>query len=108
MPKCPPFPRRSLYKSAQELEQISRNDVDRKKNAPQIAAIKAKLADRRFVAGFRCIGGEEFFSSLNISDSLHRAGGAEWQKWNADMTAKVLKLQNEDGTWAAITALPAA
>ena len=90
----------SLYKSAQELEQISRNDEDRKKNAPQIAAIKAKLADRQFIAGFGSIGGEEFFSYLNISDSLHRAGGAEWQKWNADMTAKVLKLQNEDGTWA--------
>jgi hypothetical protein len=90
----------SLYKGAQELEQISRTPADRKKNARQIAAIKGQLDDPRFINGFGSIGGEEFFSYLNIGDSLHRAGGPEWDKWNADMTAKVLKLQNEDGTWA--------
>ena len=90
----------SLYKGAQELEQLSRTEGDRKKNAPQIAALKGRLSDPRFMAGFGSIGGEEFFSYLNIGDSLHRAGGPEWQKWNADMTAKILKLQNEDGTWA--------
>lgn len=90
----------SLYKGAQELEQITRTDEDRKKNAKQIAAIKAQMSDPRFIAGFGSIGGEEFFSYLNISDSLHRAGGPEWDKWNADMTAKILKMQNEDGTWA--------
>jgi hypothetical protein len=90
----------SLYKGAQELEQISRTPADRKKNARQIAAIKGQLNDPSFINGFGSIGGEEFFSYLNIGDSLHRAGGPEWDKWNADMTAKVLKLQNEDGTWA--------
>ena len=90
----------SLYKDAQELEQISRTEADRKKNAPQIAGIKTHLSDPRFIAGFGSIGGEEFFSYLNISDSLHRAGGPEWEKWNADMTAKILKMQNEDGTWS--------
>ena len=35
-----------------------------------------------------------------IKIGLHRTGGAEWQKWNGDMKAKLLKLQNEDGTWA--------
>jgi hypothetical protein len=90
----------SLYKGAQELEQLTRTSDDRKKNAHQIAALKGQLSDPRFVNGFGSIGGEEFFSYLNIGDSLHRAGGPEWEKWNADMTAKVLKLQNEDGTWA--------
>jgi hypothetical protein len=37
---------------------------------------------------------------LNISDSLRRTGGAEWEKWNADMKSKILKMQNDDGTWA--------
>jgi hypothetical protein len=32
-----------------------------------------------FVAGFGSIGGEEFFSYLNISDSLHRTGGPDWE-----------------------------
>jgi hypothetical protein len=90
----------SLYKRAQELEQLSRTPEDRKKNSGQISAIKTQLADPRFVTGFGSIGGEEFFSYLNISDSLHRAGGPEWERWNGDMKAKILKMQNEDGTWA--------
>ena len=89
-----------LYKRAQELEQLSRTKEERDKNAPQIQAIKAQLSDARVVAGFGSIGGEEFFSYLNIGDSLHRSGGPEWEKWNAAMKAKILKLQNEDGTWA--------
>jgi len=90
----------SLYKRAQELEQLSRTPEERNKNGEQIKAITAQLADPRFVTGFGSIGGEEFFSYLNISDSLHRAGGPEWERWNRDMTAKILKMQNEDGTWA--------
>ena len=52
------------------------------------------------MTGFGSIGGEEFFSWLSVSESLRRTGGAEWQKWNSDMKAKLIKLQNEDGTWA--------
>lgn len=89
-----------LYKRAQELEQLSRTEPDRKKNAVAIGTIEKELSDPRFVAGFGSIGGEEFFSYLNISDSLHRAGGPPWEKWNAEMTAKLLRMQNEDGTWA--------
>lgn len=90
----------SLYKRAQEMEQLSRTPEDRKKNGEQIKAIQAQLSDPRFVTGFGSIGGEEFFSYLNISDSLHRAGGPEWERWNRDMTAKILTMQNADGTWA--------
>jgi hypothetical protein len=90
----------SLYKRAQEIEQLSRTPEDRKKNDKAISSIKAQLSDPRFVTGFGSIGGEEFFSYLNISDSLHRAGGPEWEHWNADMKTKILKMQNEDGTWA--------
>jgi hypothetical protein len=89
-----------LYKSAQELEQLSRTPADRAKNAKQIAAVTGRLADRRFVSGFGSIGGEEFFSYLNISDSLRRTGGPAWEKWNKEMTASILGMQNEDGTWA--------
>ena len=89
-----------LYKRAQELEQLSRTEADRKKNATAINSIEKELSDPRFVAGFGSVGGEEFFSYLNISDSLHRAGGEPWHKWNHEMTAKLLTMQNEDGTWA--------
>jgi hypothetical protein len=89
-----------LYKRAQELEQLSRTEKDRQKNATHIKEITKQLAEPRFVTGFGSIGGEEFFSYLNISESLRRTGGPEWKKWSADMNAKLLKLQNEDGTWA--------
>jgi len=89
-----------LYQSAQALEQLSRTDKDRTKNARQIGVIRRQLADAKFVEGFGSIGGEEFFSYLNVSDSLKRAGGEEWKKWHSQITQKILKLQNSDGTWA--------
>jgi hypothetical protein len=90
----------SLYKDAQTLEQLSRTDSDRKKNADKINAITAQLSDKQFVSGFGSIGGEEFFSYLNISDSLRRTGGPAWEKWDREIKTKIVKLQNEDGTWA--------
>jgi hypothetical protein len=89
-----------LYQSAQALEQLSRTSRDREKNAKQIATINSQLADASFVNGFGSIGGEEFFSYLNISDGLKRAGGEEWKKWHSQITQKILSLQNSDGTWA--------
>ena len=90
----------ALYQSAQALEQLSRTEKDRKLNAPQINSIRAQLRDEKFVNGYGSIGGEEFFSYLNVSDGLRRAGGEEWNKWHTDITARILKLQNQDGTWA--------
>jgi hypothetical protein len=90
----------ALYQSAQALEQLSRTPKDRAANAPQIDAIKSQLKDTKFVNGFGSVGGEEFFSYLNVSDGLRRTGGAEWNNWRADITARILKLQNEDGTWS--------
>jgi hypothetical protein len=89
-----------LYKRAQELEQLSRTPEDRKKNSGKIAGIESQLSDPRFVTGFGSVGGEEFFSYLNISDSLRRAGGPEWERWNREMKTKILAMQNEDGTWS--------
>jgi len=89
-----------LYQSAQALEQLSRTAESREKNKDEIAAIRVKLSDAQFVEGFGSIGGEEFFSYLNINDSLKRTGGKEWRDWHSKITQKILKLQNSDGTWA--------
>jgi hypothetical protein len=89
-----------LYQDAQALEQLSRTRESQAKNAKQIAAINHKLSDPRFVNGYGSIGGEEFFSYLNISDSLRRLGGKPWSDWHSQITQKLLKLQNDDGTWA--------
>jgi len=90
----------SLYQKAQELEQLSRTAKDRKDNAREIDAIKDQLTESKFVSGYGSIGGEEFFSYLNISESLKRTGGPEWEKWHGNMKDKIVKLQNQDGTWA--------
>jgi hypothetical protein len=37
---------------------------------------------------------------MNISDSLVRSGGEEWKKWKGQIKEHLLKLQNQDGTWA--------
>jgi len=89
-----------LYQDAQALEQLSRTKESQQKNAKEIADINGRLSDPRFVEGYGSIGGEEFFSYLNIGDSLRRLGGKEWSDWHSKITAKILKLQNEDGTWA--------
>jgi hypothetical protein len=90
----------ALYQDAQALEQLSRTQESREKNAKEIAAINGRLSDPRFVEGYGSIGGEEFFSYLNISDSLRRSGGKEWSEWHSKIAQKILKLQNDDGTWA--------
>jgi hypothetical protein len=89
-----------LYQDAQALEQLSRSPEDRAKNAREIATIKNKLSSAQFVEGFGSMGGEEFFSYLNINDSLRRTGGKEWSEWHSKISQKILKLQNSDGTWA--------
>jgi len=90
----------ALYQDAQALEQLSRTEESRKKNAKEIAEINRKLSDSKFVEGYGSIGGEEFFSYLNISEGLKRSGGKAWSEWHSKITEKILKLQNQDGTWA--------
>ncbi len=90
----------ALYKGAQVLEQLSRTEEDREKNADEIAAVTGQLANGRFVRGFGSMGGEEFFSYLNISDSLRRTGGEEWESWNGKIKTQLARMQNEEGSWA--------
>jgi len=63
-------------------------------------AAGARLGAAAFVGGFGSMGGEEFVSYLNISDSLLRSGGKEWTDWNTKIKERLVKLQNQDGTWA--------
>jgi len=89
-----------LYSRGQVMEQLSRTEADRKKNAPVLKELARQMKDERVVSGFGSMGGEEFFSYLNVSDSLRRAGGPEWQEWNGKMRTRLVSLQNNDGTWA--------
>jgi hypothetical protein len=89
----------SLYKVAQAFEQASR-EPSATENLPMLQAAGGKLASARFQDGFGSMGGEEFISYMNISDSLARTGGEQWQEWNGNIQERLTKLQNEDGSWA--------
>jgi hypothetical protein len=90
----------ALYQGAQALEQLTRTEADRERNAAAIAAIQAQVADSGFVEGFGSMGGEEFFSYLNVSEGLKRTGADQWEEWHSDITRRILSLQNGDGSWA--------
>ncbi len=90
----------ALYQAAQAMEQLTRSEGSRNSNAPEIKQMTARLADAEYVRGFGSMGGEEFFSYLNISESMKRAGGQAWHDWNEKIKAQLVELQNQDGTWA--------
>ncbi len=90
----------ALYQGAQALEQLTRTEASRKANANEIRQMTSQLSDAGYVRGFGSMGGEEFFSYLNISESMKRAGGKPWHDWNEKIKAQLVELQNQDGTWA--------
>src|SRR5205823_9937643 len=92
-----------LYQAAQALEMATRGEGSGGggRYGGLIRSATAKVTtDEKFLNGFGSLGGEEFVSYLNISDSLVRAGGKEWTEWNAKIKTRLTCLQNQDGTWA--------
>ena len=51
------------------------------------------------LTGFGNNGGEEFLSFLQTGESLVIAGGDDWKKWYDNMAGRILRIQNEDGSW---------
>ncbi len=49
--------------------------------------------------GFGNNGGEEFLSFLQTGESLVVNQDKDWKKWYDDMSGRILKIQNEDGSW---------
>ena len=90
----------ALYGMAQAVEQLSRNPSVAAANSEILAKAEKALSSAEFVKGFGSMGGEEFISYLNLSDSLVRKGDETWDKWNGDIQERLRKLQNKDGTWA--------
>ncbi len=59
-----------------------------------------KTAQREDVLnGFGNNGGEEFLSFLQTGESLLVNRDKEWKKWYDDMSGRILKIQNNDGSW---------
>lgn len=51
------------------------------------------------LSGFGNNGGEEFLSFLQTGESLLVNRDKEWKKWYDDMSGRILKIQNNDGSW---------
>jgi hypothetical protein len=88
-----------LYDKTQAYEELSKDTKSRVDNVVVLTELAKDLSSEDTLRGFGSMGGEEFFSYLNISDSLRRTGGEPWEKWNTKIKAQLLKLQNQDGTW---------
>jgi hypothetical protein len=59
-----------------------------------------KVAQREDVlSGFGNNGGEEFLSFLQTGESFVVNNDKDWKGWYDNMSGRILKIQNEDGSW---------
>ncbi len=49
--------------------------------------------------GFGNNGGEEFLSYLQTGESLLVSKDEDWKQWYDNMSGRILKIQNKDGSW---------
>jgi len=62
-------------------------------------AAKKRAQDEDVLNGFGNNGGEEFLSFLQTGESLVVNKDDDWKKWYNSMSGRILKIQNEDGSW---------
>lgn len=60
---------------------------------------KAEAQREDVMDGFGSNGGEEFLSYLMTGESMVMQGGQEWKKWYDMMAARIIAIQNNDGSW---------
>lgn len=63
----------------------------------QSAKVQAQRDD--VLEGFGNNGGEEFLSYLQTGESLIINKDQTWQSWYDNMSGRILKIQNNDGSW---------
>ena len=71
------------YESAYEVNQASK--------------IQAQQDD--VMNGFGSNGGEEFLSYLQTGEGMIRGKDVDWKKWYDNITGRLVRIQNEDGSW---------
>ncbi len=63
-------------------------------NAAKVQAQREDVMD-----GFGSNGGEEFLSYLQTGESMIIGKDNDWKKWYDDISGRMLKIQNNDGSW---------
>ena len=88
--------------SVESLEEIGYTHEEALKYATayevyQSAKVQAQRDD--VMDGFGNNGGEEFLSYLQTGESMIINKDDSWQKWYDNMSGRLLKIQNNDGSW---------
>lgn len=87
---------------AETLEEIgfSAGEADKYATAYQVyesAKVQAQRDD--VMDGFGSNGGEEFLSYLQTGEGMIIGKDTEWQKWYDNISGRMLKIQNDSGSW---------
>ncbi|MEX1240246.1 MAG: hypothetical protein WEB30_11030 [Cyclobacteriaceae bacterium] len=88
--------------SAENLQKIGYDRDDALQYATayevyQSAKVEAQRED--VMSGFGNNGGEEFLSYLQTGESMIINKDDTWQTWYDNMSGRILKIQNNDGSW---------
>jgi len=88
--------------TAENLEKVGFDKDDALKYATayqvyQSAKVEAQRED--VMSGFGNNGGEEFLSYLQTGESMIINKDETWQNWYDNMSGRLLKIQNDDGSW---------
>lgn len=60
---------------------------------------KVQAMDENVMNGFGNNGGEEFMSFLQTGESMAAKKDNDWKKWYDNVSGKMVKIQNPDGSW---------
>lgn len=88
--------------SAENLRKIGFGPDDAMKYATAYQVFEsAKMQAQRddVIEGFGNNGGEEFLSYLQTGESLVIGKDETWTRWYDNMSGRLLKIQNNDGSW---------
>lgn len=61
---------------------------------------KLKAQEKKVMSGFGNNGGEEFMSYLQTGESLIINKDESWKNWYDQLSANLLNIQNQDGSWS--------
>jgi Prenyltransferase and squalene oxidase repeat len=89
--------------SAENLQKVgySYSQATKYQSAYEInKAAKGRAVQNDVMDGFGSNGGEEFLSYLQTGEGMIVSKDDAWKKWYDDMSGRLLKIQNNDGSWS--------
>lgn len=88
--------------SAANLQQAGMSEAEAAEYATSYNvynSAKKRAQNDDVLSGFGNNGGEEFLSFLQTGESLVVNKDDDWKDWYNSMSGRILKIQNEDGSW---------